>query len=303
MDVEGEGRVVITASRAAELAYEETGAVDGRPPRSFFMNAIVTGIDTGGADRDNDGRISVFELYDYVYEQMEAVRTLQQPSWQGRGVGSLHIAWRRGRRTIEARTIPGPPVIVDTTIPSPRVAQVDHVRVVPILLPRPRGRAHAFRVQRWLYRVGDIVGQGTPLLEIEAGGTMYDVESPAAGTLRGISAVEGELVDSMATVGIIVIGGSNRVPAQRAVPKIGPRPVRTAVVQLPSLVGAGSATVKVWWRRIGDRIERGEALLQIAMGAIVVDITSAESGTLRAISVVEGEAAVEGETVAVIALD
>ncbi len=52
----GRGRVVITASDKMEYAYE-----------SMFTNAVVRGLETGAADLDGDGQVSVYELYRYVY--------------------------------------------------------------------------------------------------------------------------------------------------------------------------------------------------------------------------------------------
>ncbi len=65
----GRGRVVITASGKTELAYG-----------SEFTNAVVQGLETGAADLDGDGQVSVRELYHYVSDQVRQNRTDQTPT-------------------------------------------------------------------------------------------------------------------------------------------------------------------------------------------------------------------------------
>jgi uncharacterized caspase-like protein len=71
MDLEerfgGRGRAVITASGAVEYAFEGgelTESGDSAP--SVFTTAMVRGLSTGEADRDQDGYVDLDELYDYV---------------------------------------------------------------------------------------------------------------------------------------------------------------------------------------------------------------------------------------------
>ena len=110
-------------SRATELARA------GRP--SVFTRALVRGLETGEADRDGDGRVSVDELYDYVYEEVRtdaeadsrAAGTSRSPGTcgspaarrcgrPGRGCGaasspflSCSVPGRQGRRRTPARSI------------------------------------------------------------------------------------------------------------------------------------------------------------------------------------------------------
>ncbi|MBV9013693.1 MAG: ABC transporter substrate-binding protein [Pseudonocardiales bacterium] len=78
----GRGRVVITASDTMELAYG-----------SEFTNAVVHGLQTGAADLDGDGRVSVNELYRYVYDQVQRNAPDQTPTMSADGVrGELYLA-------------------------------------------------------------------------------------------------------------------------------------------------------------------------------------------------------------------
>jgi uncharacterized caspase-like protein len=77
----GRGRAVITASSAMEYAFEgERLADDSRPVPSPFTAALVHGLGTGEADRDEDGWVSLNELYDYVFDRVRETNPQQTPS-------------------------------------------------------------------------------------------------------------------------------------------------------------------------------------------------------------------------------
>jgi hypothetical protein len=92
----GRGRAVITASSAMEYAFEGdqlTDASEARP--SVFTSALVAGLETGDADRDQDGLIGLDELYDYVYDKVRTATPNQTPGKWTFGVeGELVIAHR-----------------------------------------------------------------------------------------------------------------------------------------------------------------------------------------------------------------
>lgn len=48
------------------------------------------------------------------------------------------------------------------------------------------------KVVRWLKGVGDAIGRGEPLVEIETAKAMQEVEAPASGTIVRILLQEGE---------------------------------------------------------------------------------------------------------------
>ena len=67
----GRGRAVITASSAMEFAFEGDQLGDDQHRRpSVFTNALVEGLATGDADQDEDGWVSLNELYDYVFDKV-----------------------------------------------------------------------------------------------------------------------------------------------------------------------------------------------------------------------------------------
>jgi uncharacterized caspase-like protein len=100
----GRGRVVITASSAMEYAFEDDrlSMQAGRP--SVFTRSVVQGLQTGEADLDGDGWVSVDDLYDYMYEQVREATPNQTPGKWAFGVqGEFYIA--RARPV----TTPAPP--------------------------------------------------------------------------------------------------------------------------------------------------------------------------------------------------
>ncbi|MGW3680848.1 caspase, EACC1-associated type [Streptomyces prasinus] len=103
----GRGWAVITASNSMEYAFEGTDLAEGSVPQpSVFTRAVVQGLATGEADLDEDGRISLDELYEYVFDHVRRQNPHQTP---GRTVdlqGDLYLA-RSHRRRIVPSPVPG----------------------------------------------------------------------------------------------------------------------------------------------------------------------------------------------------
>jgi uncharacterized RDD family membrane protein YckC len=94
----GRGRAVITASSAMEYAFEGDELADTRElAPSVFTSALVQGLETGDADRDQDGFVALDELYDYVFDKVREATPNQTPGkWTFAVQGDLYIA-RRAR--------------------------------------------------------------------------------------------------------------------------------------------------------------------------------------------------------------
>lgn len=102
----GRGRAVITASSAMEYAFEGDRLTDDHSRRpSVFTAALVEGLATGDADRDEDGFVSLNELYGYVFDRVTQQNPHQTPTRDIEGQGDLHVA-RSRRRRIAAQPIP-----------------------------------------------------------------------------------------------------------------------------------------------------------------------------------------------------
>ncbi len=103
----GRGRAVITASSSIEYAFEGDHLADDHTERpSVFTTALVEGLATGDADRDEDGWVSLNELYDYVFDRVRAQTPHQTPSRDVQMQGELYLARSRRRRV---RALPIPP--------------------------------------------------------------------------------------------------------------------------------------------------------------------------------------------------
>ena len=75
----GFGRVVLTATDSTQYAWEGDEVL-GEAENSLFTHYLIEGLKTGKADMDHDGRISLDELYDYVYEKV-VCRRRPCPPW------------------------------------------------------------------------------------------------------------------------------------------------------------------------------------------------------------------------------
>ena len=71
------------------------------------------------------------------------------------------------------------------------------------------------KVLRWLKQDGDSVRKGEPLLEVETDKVTVEIEAPAAGTLAGVTASEGEDVP-VGQVIAYVLGDGEQLPEEDA---------------------------------------------------------------------------------------
>jgi hypothetical protein len=111
----GRGRAVITASSAMEYAFEGDQLADDHSSRpSVFTSALVEGLATGDADRDQDGWVSLNELYDYIFDRVREQNPHQTPSRDVEMQGDLYVA-RRSR-----------PVSTPSPLPSELHEVIDH---------------------------------------------------------------------------------------------------------------------------------------------------------------------------------
>src|SRR6266700_854125 len=103
----GRGRAVITASSSMEYAFEGDQLADARElAPSVFTSALVAGLETGEADRDQDGQVALDELYDYIYDKVRTATPNQTPGKWTFGIqGELVIA-RRARPVTTPAPLP-----------------------------------------------------------------------------------------------------------------------------------------------------------------------------------------------------
>jgi len=88
----GRGRVVLTATDSTQYAWEGDQVL-GEVENSLFTHHMIEGLRTGAADRDEDGLITIDELYDYVYEHVLNETPKQTPGkWAYGQQGEIVIA-------------------------------------------------------------------------------------------------------------------------------------------------------------------------------------------------------------------
>ncbi|KRC92762.1 hypothetical protein ASE25_05525 [Terrabacter sp. Root85] len=106
----GRGRAVISASSAMEYAFEGTTLTsDHEVQPSVFTSAVVHGLLTGEADRDEDGLVSLGELYDYVFDRVREQNPRQTPGRDVEMSGDVYLAKSRHKKV---RPVPIPEAIV-----------------------------------------------------------------------------------------------------------------------------------------------------------------------------------------------
>ncbi len=88
--LQGKGRIVLTASDAIQYSFEAEG-VKGEGTRSVFTNALVRGLETGLADLNHDGSYDLDEVYDFLLSAVPAQQPDQKPTKMGYIEGKIFI--------------------------------------------------------------------------------------------------------------------------------------------------------------------------------------------------------------------
>ena len=167
-------------------------------------------------------------------------------------------------------------------------------------------------VSRWLKKVGDQVAVDEPLLEVSTDKVDSEVPSPIAGVITEILVEEDETVD----VGTVVcrVGEAGEAPsaapaapAAPAVPAAPPAsPAASPVPQTPAAssapAGGGQAvempalgesvtegTVSRWLKKVGDKVEVDEPLLEVSTDKVDSEVPSPIAGVVTEILVQEDE--------------
>lgn len=68
----GEGRAILTSSTALQKSFEHEGS-------GIYTRFIVEGLETGAADTDGTGTISILELHDYAKEKVQTAKPAMKP--------------------------------------------------------------------------------------------------------------------------------------------------------------------------------------------------------------------------------
>lgn len=114
MASKGRGTYIMTASTRIQVAREKEADRHG-----IFTKHLIHGIQSGDADRDGDGRISMDELYNYVHEKV-VEESHQEPMKWGLNIrGELIVADSGKKPPSEADLAEKTPTEGDTQPPPP----------------------------------------------------------------------------------------------------------------------------------------------------------------------------------------
>jgi uncharacterized caspase-like protein len=116
----GRGRYILTATDATQYAWQGDQII-GQADNSLFTHFLIEGLTTGAADRDQNGQITLNELYEYVYDRVVAATPKQTPQkWAYKEQGDVFIAKN-----------PAPPVVKRAEL-SPEVQDAVHSPLVSV---------------------------------------------------------------------------------------------------------------------------------------------------------------------------
>jgi formylglycine-generating enzyme required for sulfatase activity/uncharacterized caspase-like protein len=122
----GYGRFVLTATDATQYAWEGDKII-GQADNSLFTHFLIEGLSTGAADLDQDGNITLNEIYEYVYDRVVAATPKQTPGkWTYKQQGDVFIAKNPAPPIVKRAELP--PEIrdaVNSPLASVRKASVD----------------------------------------------------------------------------------------------------------------------------------------------------------------------------------
>src|SRR6059036_1154390 len=83
-----------------------------------------------------------------------------------------------------------------------------------VIMPALELAQETGKILRWIKSPGDSVVKGEPLLEIETDKVTVEIEAPASGVLRDVTASEGDVVPVGRTIALIVAAGEAAAAAR-----------------------------------------------------------------------------------------
>ncbi len=162
-----------------------------------------------------------------------------------------------------------------------------------ILVPPVGTNVDTVTLATWYRGEGDAVSAGEPLFAVETDKATLDVEAPAAGVLRGVTAAEGDEVPALSRIAWICAEGEDAPDASLPVAprppmlgeRVAPSEARTPQDPTPPGLGAGGRRFASPWART-LAMERGIDWAALSgtgpMGAVVArDIEAAEAGIVE----------------------
>lgn len=196
---------------------------------------------------------------------------------------------------------------------------------IEVVMPKMGESIQEGTILRWVKNVGDVVERDDVLLEISTDKVDTEVPSPASGKIIEIRAAEGDVVEVGRVIAILSADASAAVvstpapapaPAPVATPAPAPAPVPVAApAPTPVAASTGSAgdvdvvmpkmgesiqegTILRWVKKVGDKVERDDVLLEISTDKVDTEVPSPAEGVLVAQLANEGDVVEVGAVIA-----
>ena len=189
--------------------------------------------------------------------------------------------------------------------------------VQQIKMPAAGQTTDKARITSVLVKVGDQIKRGDTLVEAETDKAVLPVESYAAGFVLDVLVAQGD--DVTAGVPLVVIGAAEDQKTYRRGAEAAPAPVKTAApapvkaaapaapaasgkpVKMPA---AGQTTDKARITKVlvkaGDKVKRGDTLVEAETDKAVLPVESYLSGTVQEVRVKEGDDVTAGDVLVLI---
>lgn len=203
---------------------------------------------------------------------------------------------------------------------------------VEIVMPQMGESITEGTISKWLKNVGETVEKDEAILEISTDKVDAEVPSSGAGTLLEIRHKEGETVEVGTVLAIVGEAGSavqsptSNVQSQVEAPKVEevkqPEPIvetpkvetvnnpQTAIpnptsdateIVMPQMgESITEGTISKWLKKVGDAVEKDEAILEISTDKVDAEVPSLAAGTLLEIRHQEGETVEVGTVLALV---
>jgi len=202
---------------------------------------------------------------------------------------------------------------------------------VEVVMPKMGESIQEGKILRWVKKVGDKVERDEVILEISTDKVDTEVPSPSAGVIVQLLANENDTVEVGKVIAVLSTDANAAVPAAAPTPApvatpapapaAAPAPAPVAVATAPAPAApapaAGGAEVDVvmpkmgesiqegkvlrWVKKVGDKIERDEVLLEISTDKVDTEVPSPTAGVLSAILANENDVVEVGKVIARIA--
>jgi pyruvate dehydrogenase E2 component (dihydrolipoamide acetyltransferase) len=196
---------------------------------------------------------------------------------------------------------------------------------VEVVMPQMGESITEGTISKWLKKIGETVEKDEAILEISTDKVDAEVPSSGAGVLLEIRHQEGETVEVGTVLAVVgEVGSGSSQSAVIEVPKV--EEVKPVIVEVPQVVetpqpvsataaatvaaaeivmpqmgeSITEGTVSKWLKKVGDSVEKDEAILEISTDKVDAEVPSSVGGTLLEIKYQEGETVEVGTVLALV---